>query len=220
MRFARDRPIAEHRAGDARRPDRAVADRSAAPVRAQPHTHSDAQAEQIAASMVAFSVSITSGCACVKAPSPLIGGSWPGSPRTRMGLKAICSRGRHSDHPHPHPAAAPRRPEADHDTRGVSGADAEAEPRRDAGQGARSRAPLATEDRERAGEVDQRPCGAGGASRTPMYAGSCRSPVWRPTLWKRSWTCGRGSGLRRCWATGRSPGWRLQVALRSVCSRT
>ena len=72
------------------------------------------------------------------------------------------SRGRHSDHPHPDPAAASGRPEADHDAGGRGGAGTEAAPRRDADQGARPRAPLAAEDRERAGEVDHRPCGAGG----------------------------------------------------------
>ena len=39
---------------------------------------------------------------------------------------------------------------------------AEAEARRDADQGARARPPLAAEDRERSGQVDHRPCGAGG----------------------------------------------------------
>ena len=40
-----------------------------------------------------ISVSITSGASRVKAPSPLIGGSWPGSPSTRIGLpKLIRSR--------------------------------------------------------------------------------------------------------------------------------
>src|SRR5512144_1226749 len=33
-----------------------------------------------------ISVSMTSGASRVKAPSPLIGGSWPGSPSTRLGL--------------------------------------------------------------------------------------------------------------------------------------
>ena len=35
---------------------------------------------------------------------------------------------RDPDHPRPHAAVAPRRPDADHDTRGVGGTDAEAEP--------------------------------------------------------------------------------------------
>jgi hypothetical protein len=36
-------------------------------------------------------------------------------------------------------------------------------------------------------------------------AGSCHSPAWRPTLWKRSWTGGsrRGSDLPKCWVMGR-----------------
>jgi hypothetical protein len=43
----------------------------------------------------------------------------------------------------PNTAAAPVRPQAHHDARGCGGADAEAEPRRDAAEGARSGAPLA-----------------------------------------------------------------------------
>jgi hypothetical protein len=43
------------------------------------------------------SVSITSGAASVKKPAPFTGGSWPGSPSTRIGLpKAIRSRPRSS----------------------------------------------------------------------------------------------------------------------------
>ena len=56
---------------------------------------------------------------------------------------------------------APRRRQADHGTRRGGGADAEAAPRRDAGQGARPRAPLAAQNRERSGQVHHRPCGAG-----------------------------------------------------------
>ena len=49
-----------------------------------------------------ISVSITSGGASVKAPAPLIGGSWPGSPSTRIGLpkasrSAAISRSDHRD---------------------------------------------------------------------------------------------------------------------------
>ena len=47
---------------------------------------------------------------------------------------------------------APRRPEADHDAGGRGGTGTEAEPRRDAGQGARASASLAAADRERSGK--------------------------------------------------------------------
>jgi hypothetical protein len=91
----------------------------------------------------------------------------------------------------------------DHDPEGLAGAGAEAEPRRNAGQSTRARAPMA--DRERLHEVDHRPCGAGrrhGCLRLPApaahlpRAGHCGS---------RSWTGNSqgGSGLLRCWATGR-----------------
>ena len=44
--------------------------------------------------------------------------------------------------------------------------------------------------------------------RTPTSADSCRSPAWRPTLWKLSSMDGSrpDSGLRRCWGTGRWAG--------------
>ena len=71
-------------------------------------------------------------------------------------------RGRDPDDPHTDTAAAPRRPEADHGTGGGGDADAEGAPRRDPDQGAGPSAPLAAADRERAGAVDHRPCGAGG----------------------------------------------------------
>src|SRR5919106_2218351 len=76
--------------------------------------------------------------------------------------RARGSRTRYPDHPYPDPAAAPRWSKADHDAGGRGSAGTEAEPRRDAGQGARARAPLAAADRERAGEVDHRPRGARG----------------------------------------------------------
>jgi hypothetical protein len=56
------------------------------------------------------------------------------------------------DYPHPDPAAAPRRPKADHDAGGRGGAGTEAAPRRQIDQGARPRAPLAADNRERSGE--------------------------------------------------------------------
>jgi hypothetical protein len=66
------------------------------------------------------------------------------------------ARGRDPDDPHPDTAAAPRWPEADHDTGGVGDADAEAAPRPDPDQGARPCAPLAADDRERESEIDHR----------------------------------------------------------------
>jgi DNA invertase Pin-like site-specific DNA recombinase len=74
--------------------------------------------------------------------------------------RARGSRGRHSDHPHPDAAAASGWPEADHDAGGRGSTGTEAEPRRDAGQGAGSSASLAAQNRERSGEIDHRPCGA------------------------------------------------------------
>jgi hypothetical protein len=49
--------------------------------------------------------------------------------RPQSNGRARRSRTRYPDHPHPDPAAAPRRPEADHDAGGRGGADAEAAPR-------------------------------------------------------------------------------------------
>jgi hypothetical protein len=50
---------------------------------------------------------------------------------------------------------------------------------------------MAAADRERAGQVDHRPCGAGGRhGRLPTAVGSSRSPVSRRVSWKRSWTSG------------------------------
>ena len=92
--------------------------------------------------------------------------SRPGRLRTLAGGRRVMteragSRGRHPDHPHPDPAAASGRPQADHDTGGVGGADAEAAPRRDPDQGAGPSASLAAQNRERAVEVDDRFGGAG-----------------------------------------------------------
>jgi hypothetical protein len=61
------------------------------------------------------------------------------------------------------PPAAPWRSEADHDAGGRGSTGTEAEPRGDAGQGARPCAPMAAEDRERPREVDHRPRRAGGS---------------------------------------------------------
>jgi site-specific DNA recombinase len=82
--------------------------------------------------------------------------------RSQSNDRARGSRTRYPDDPHPDPAAASGWPEADHDTGWCDGTGSESEPRRDAGQGARARAPMAPEDRERSGQVDHRPCGAGG----------------------------------------------------------
>ena len=77
---------------------------------------------------------------------------------------------------------------------GVAAPAREAEPRRDAGQGARPRAPLAAADRERAARSRSPTLRSRRASRSPTSAGCCRSPAWRRTSWRRSSTGGSRRG--------------------------
>ena len=81
------------------------------------------------------------------------------------GNRADGPGGRDPDDPHPDAPEAPRRPLADHNARRWDGTGTQADPRRDAGQGARPCAPLATADRERSDLVDHRPRRAGGCDR-------------------------------------------------------
>ena len=77
---------------------------------------------------------------------------------------------------------------------GVAAPARKPQPRRDAGQGARARAPLAAEDRERAGASRSPTLRSRRASRTPTSAGSSRSPASRQTSWRRSSTGGSRRG--------------------------